>query len=199
MPRMPRDFDPPFPSGVVHGTGKQLSGFKKFILRGNVVDLAVGVVIGAAFTGVVQALVKDIITPLISLFGGGPGPSNLVWSVGNANFLIGDLLNAVISFLLIALIVYFLVVVPVNRLMERYQPAPQPAPTKECPECTSKIPKAARRCPQCTAQLAPPSEEVAAAMRQAAAPSGADLADEAARVLADRLQGGDGSRGQAAR
>src|SRR6185295_12842283 len=97
--------------------------FKKFILRGNVVDLAVGIVIGAAFTGVVQALVKDFITPLIGLFGGNR-----------------DLF----------------VVLPVNKLMDKYHPAPQPAPTKECPECTSKIPKVARRCPQCTAQLEAP-------------------------------------------
>jgi predicted amidophosphoribosyltransferase len=76
--------------------------------------------------------------------------------------------------------------------MDRYHPAPQPAPTKTCPECTSKIPQVARRCPQCTAQLEAPSEEVLAAMRQAAAPSGADLADQAAQVLAQRLQG-DGS------
>jgi large conductance mechanosensitive channel len=179
-------------SGPARGAGKQLGGFKKFILRGNVVDLAVGIVIGAAFTGVIQALVKDIITPLLSVFGGRPDASGFVVTIGPARLLMGDFLNAVISFLLIALIVYFLVVLPVNKLMERYHPAPEPTPTKECPECTSKIPQAARRCPQCTAQLAAPSEEVAAAMRQAAAPSGAELADEAARVLAQRLQGQEG-------
>jgi large conductance mechanosensitive channel len=177
------------PAGVLHGAGKELGGFKKFILRGNVVDLAVGIVIGAAFTGVVQALVKDIITPLLGLFGGTPDASNIIVTVGRARLQVGDFLNALISFLLLALVVYFLVVLPVNKLMDRYRPAPQPAPTKDCPECTTKIPRAARRCPQCTAQIEPPSEEVAAAMRQAAAPSGADLADEAARVLADRLQG----------
>ena len=192
MPRLPADLHAPSPSGAVRGTGKQLGGFKKFILRGNVVDLAVGIVIGAAFTGVVQALVKDIITPLIGLFGGNPDFSNGVVTVRGARLLIGDFLNAVISFLLLALVVYFLVVLPVNKLMERYHPAPEPAPTKECPECTSKIPKVARRCPQCTAQLEPPSREVAEAMRQAAAPSGADLADQAARVLTERLQGKDG-------
>ena len=189
MPRMPTDIDALSPAGVVHGAGKELGGFKKFILRGNVVDLAVGVVIGAAFNGVVQALVKDLITPLIGLLGGNTDFSNLVLTVGGARFAIGDFISALISFLLIALVVYFFVVLPVNRLMDRYRPAPQPAPTKDCPECTTKIPRAARRCPQCTAQLEPPSEEVAAAMRQAAAPSGADLADEAARVLSDRLQG----------
>ena len=196
MSRMPH-LAAPSPSGVVHGAGKELGGFKKFILRGNVVDLAVGVVIGAAFGNVVQALVKDLITPLIGLLGGNTDFSNYVLTVGTARLLIGDFVNALIAFLLIALVVYFLVVLPVNRLMERYHPAPEPAPTKNCPECTSKIPQAARRCPTCTAQLAPPSEEVAAAMREAAAPSGADLADHAARVLADRLQGGNGPSGRA--
>ncbi|HEY7066957.1 MAG TPA: large conductance mechanosensitive channel protein MscL [Chloroflexota bacterium] len=189
MARTSHYVDTSFPSAVWHQAGKDIGGFKKFIVRGNVVDLAVGVVIGAAFNGVVQALVKDLITPLIGLFGGNPDASNLLLTVGRARFALGDFVNALISFLLIALVVYFLIVLPVNRLMDRYRPAPQPAPTKDCPECTSRIPKAARRCPQCTAQIEPPSVEVAAAMRQAAAPSGADLADEAARVLADRLQG----------
>src|SRR5918997_892869 len=186
MPRLPADLHAPSPPGAVRGAGKQLGGFKKFILRGNVVDLAVGIVIGAAFTGVVQALVKDIITPLIGLVGGNPDFSNWVVTVGAARLLIGDFLNALIAFVLLALVVYFLVVLPVNKLMERYHPAPEPAPTKTCPECTSKIPQAARRCHECTAQLEPPSAEVAAAMRQAAAPSGAELAEEAARKLADR-------------
>src|SRR5215217_5376551 len=113
------------PGGVVRGAGKELGGFKKFILRGNVVDLAVGIVIGAAFTGVIQALVKDIITPLLSVFGGRLDASGFVVTIGPARLLMGDFLNAVISFLLIALIVYFLVVLPVNKLMERYHPAPE--------------------------------------------------------------------------
>src|ERR687886_1808907 len=173
----------PSVEAVRREAGQDIGGFKKFILRGNVVDLAVGIVIGAAFGNVVQALVKDFITPLIGIFGGQADFSSWVVTVSGARFAIGDFLNALISFLLIALVVYFFVVLPVNRLMERYRPAPQPAPTKDCPECTTKIPRAARRCPQSTAQLEPPSEEVAAAMRQAAAPSGADLAAEAARVL----------------
>ena len=176
-------------TGVVRGTGRQLGGFQTFLLRGNVVDLAVGIVIGAAFTSVVQALVRDFITPLISLVGGPADFSNYVWTVRDARFAVGDFVNALLSFLLIALVVYFLVVLPVNRLMERYKPEPVPAPTKACPECTSRIPEAARRCPQCSAQLEPPSEAVAAAMRLAAAPSGAELADEAAKALADRLRG----------
>ena len=193
MPQLPRHIHAPSASGVVHGAGHQLGGFKKFILRGNVVDLAVGVVIGAAFGGIVQALVKDVITPLIGAFGGVPDFSSWTVPVGASTLLVGDFLNALISFLLIALVVYFLVVLPVNTLMERYRPEPQPAPTKECPECTSKIPQVARRCRECTAQLAPPSEEVAAAMRQAAAPSGAAIADEAAQALAERLRSNGGA------
>ena len=170
--------------------GGQLGGFKKFILRGNVVDLAVAIVIGAAFSGVVQALVKDIITPLIGMFGGIPDFSTWAITVNGSRFLIGDFVNALLSFVILALVVYFLVVKPVTKLMDKYHSAPQPAPTKECPECLSKIPKLARRCSQCTAQIEPPSEEVAAAMRSVAAPSGEHVADEAARVLVDRLQGG---------
>ena len=170
---------------VVHEVG----GFKKFLLRGNVVDLAVGVVIGAAFGQVVQAIVKDILNPIIAAFGGKADVSNLSVTIGGITFPVGDLIQAVISFVLIALIVYFLVVVPVNKLMDRYKPQPQPAPTKECPECTNKIPERARRCPQCAAQLLPPSADVAAAMREVAAPSGAEIADHAANVLAQRLTG----------
>jgi large conductance mechanosensitive channel len=191
MARHSRPLDPSLAGDAAHGAGKELGGFKKFILRGNVVDLAVGVVIGAAFGNVVQALVRDFITPLIGILGGRPDAGGLVWQVGNAQFQVGDFLNTVLSFLLIALVVYFFVVVPVNRLMDRYHPAPPPAPTKSCPECTSKIPEAANRCPQCTAQLAPPSADVVAAMREVAAPSAAQLADDAARALADRLQGRD--------
>jgi large conductance mechanosensitive channel len=174
---------------VLHHARGDIGGFKKFLLRGNVVDLAVGVVIGAAFGNVVQALVKDVIQPLLASFGGQPDAGTLSVTIGRATFPIGDLINAVISFILIALVVYVFVVLPVNKLMDRYKPQPQPAPTKDCPECTSKIPEAARRCPECSAQLLPPSEQVAEAMRQVAAPSGADIADHAARVLASRLTG----------
>ena len=189
MPSLPKASDLPSASAVVHGAGQELGGFKKFLLRGNVVDLAVGVVVGAAFGNVVQAVVKDLITPLLSRVGGGPNLSDWKVTLLGSTLLIGDLLNALISFVLIAAVVYFLVVLPVNKLMDRYHPAPQPAPTKECPECLSKIPQAARRCRECGAQLAPPSDEVAAVLRQVAAPAGADLADEAARVLAERLAG----------
>lgn len=180
-------------TGVASRARNSLGGFKKFLLRGNVVDLAVGIVIGVAFTGVVQALVKDIINPLIGLFGGTGDLSAWVVTVDGARLLVGDFLSAVLSFLLVALVVYFLVVLPIGRLMDRYRSEPTPAPTVECPECLSKIPERARRCAHCTAQIAPPSEAVAAAMRSVAAPSGEHVADEAARVLVQRLQGGNGS------
>jgi large conductance mechanosensitive channel len=181
--------------GARREAGKDIGGFRKFILRGNVVDLAVGIVIGAAFGNVVQALVKDLITPLLGLFGGDADFSAWVIDVGGARLLLGDFLNALLAFLLLALVVYFFVVLPVNGLMERYKPEPPPAPTKDCPECTGRIAQAARRCPECTAQLEPPSREVAEAMRQAAAPSGAEIAAHAAQVLADRLRGGAAGQG----
>ena len=176
-------------SGVMHGAGKEVGGFKKFLLRGNVVDLAVGIVIGAAFTGVVQALVKDVIIPIIGIAGGVPDFSTWTVTVGGARILIGDFLNALLSFLLVAAVVYFFVVLPVTKLMDKYRSEPTPAPTKECPECLGKIPMAARRCSHCTVQIEAPSEGVAAAMRSVAAPSGEHVADEAARVLVERLQG----------
>lgn len=184
-----RDRDATRASNVVHGVGRELGGFRKFLVRGNVVDLAVGVVIGAAFGNVVQAVVKDLITPLLGLFGGGPDLATWSITVAGQRLLIGNVLNALISFLLIAAVVYFLVVLPVNKLMDRYRPEPKPTPTKDCPECLSAIPEDARRCRECGAQLAPPSEAVAAAMRQVAAPSGADIANQAARVLSERLTG----------
>jgi len=193
MPSLPRDVHVPSATGVVRGTGKELGGFKKFLLRGNVVDLAVGIVIGAAFSGVVQSLVKDLINPLIGLAGGLPDLSSWVVTVGSSQFNVGNFLNAVISFLLIALVVYVFVVVPVTKLMDKYRPEPKPAPTKECPECLSKIPQEARRCSHCTVQIEAPSEGVAAAMRSVAAPSGEHVAAEAARVLVERLQGSTGS------
>jgi large conductance mechanosensitive channel len=129
-----------------------LSGFKKFILRGNVVDMAVGVVIGAAFGAVVTELTKAFLTPLIALLVGKPDYSNLKFTVNTTTFPIGDFINAVISFILIAAAVYFFVVVPVNWLMARMhkdEPAVPPS-TKKCPECLSDIPLDARRCAHCT-------------------------------------------------
>src|SRR5437588_10453546 len=150
MSRMPIDVGAPSPSAMVHGAGKELGGFKKFILRGNVVDLAVAVVIGAAFGAVVQALVKDLITPLIGAFGGVPDFSALSFTLNSSRFMIGGFIKSLLAFVVLAAVVYYFVVVPIGRLLDRYGPTPAPpAPTRECPECLSKIPAKARRCAFC--------------------------------------------------
>ncbi len=132
-----------------------MKGFKQFIMRGNVLDLAVAVVIGAAFGAVVTALVKDLITPIIAALVGKPDFSNIFFDVNGSKFLIGDFINAVVSFLLIAAAVYFFVVLPVNTLIARLKRGEVPAdPTsKKCPECLSEVPIAARRCAFCTSPL----------------------------------------------
>ncbi len=132
-----------------------MKGFREFLLRGNVVDLAVAVVIGAAFGNIVTAFVKDLITPLIAALGGQPDFSNIYFTINNSKFLIGDFINALISFLLIAAVIYYFVVLPMNRLLARFktQVAPAPETTRECPHCISKIPKAATRCPFCTSEV----------------------------------------------
>ncbi len=132
-----------------------MSGFKQFILRGNVVDLAVAVVIGAAFGTVVQAFVKDIVTPIIGIFGGVPDFAAWTVTINGSKFLIGDFINALLAFLIVALIVYYFVVLPVQKFMERFAPAPAATPdtTRSCPYCLSKIPKAATRCAFCTAEV----------------------------------------------
>jgi large conductance mechanosensitive channel len=132
-----------------------LRGFKEFVLRGNVLDLAVAVVIGGAFGAVVNAMVKDLITPLIGAIVGQPDFSSLVVTVNGAQFLIGDFLNALVSFLLVAAAVYFFVVTPVNSLNARRNrgEAPPDPTTKKCPECLSEVPIAARRCAFCTSAL----------------------------------------------
>ena len=128
-----------------------LSGFKKFILRGNVVDMAVGVVIGAAFAGVVGALTKDLLTPLIAALVKAPDFSKLKFTLNNSDFLYGEFLNAVVAFVLIAAAVYFFVVTPINALVARMRkdPAPADPTTKKCAECLSEIPIDARRCAFC--------------------------------------------------
>jgi len=132
-----------------------LKGFKQFLMRGNVLDLAVAVVIGAAFGAMVAALVKDLITPLIAAIVGKPDFSAIQFEINGSKFLIGDFINAVVSFLLIAAAVYFFVIVPVNAIMARARrgEAPPDPTTKECPECLSTIPIAARRCAFCTTAL----------------------------------------------
>jgi large conductance mechanosensitive channel len=131
-------------------------GFRQFLLRGNVIDLAVAVVIGGAFGTVVTALVKDLITPLIGAVGGKPDFAALHFAINGSKFPIGDFLNAVIAFLMIAAAVYFMVVAPMNALMARIQrgEAPPDPSTKKCPECLSEIPVAAKRCAFCTSTVA---------------------------------------------
>ncbi len=132
-----------------------LKDFKAFLLRGNVVDLAVAVVIGAAFGVVVSALVKDLITPILAI----PGKSDfssLHFTIRHSKFLYGDFINAVISFVSIAAAIFFFVVKPVNALMARRKTEPDvDSTTRECPECLSNIPSAAHRCAFCTAEVTP--------------------------------------------
>lgn len=132
-----------------------LSGFRQFLLRGNVIDLAVAVVIGAAFGAVVQALVKDLLTPMIGAVVGSPDFSALEFTVNGSRFPIGEFINAVVSFVLIAAAIYFAVVVPMNALAARRNRgmAPPDPTTKKCQECLSEIPIAARRCAFCTSLM----------------------------------------------
>ena len=128
-----------------------MKGFKAFLLRGNVVDLAIAVVIGVAFTAVITALVKDLITPLVAAIGGKPDFSALYFTVNNSKFLYGEFINAVIAFVIIAAVIYFFVVLPYQTMLERSRKEPPADPTtKKCPECLSEIPKDARRCAFCT-------------------------------------------------
>ena len=133
-----------------------MKGFRQFIFRGNVLDLAVAVVMGAAFGTVVTALVKDLVTPLIAAIAGSPDFSSISVDVNGSGLLIGDFLNAVIAFVLMAFAVYFFIVLPVNRLtarLNRGEATPDPT-TKKCTECLSEVPIAARRCAFCTSTLA---------------------------------------------
>jgi large conductance mechanosensitive channel len=135
-----------------------LSDFKKFVLRGNVVDLAVAVVIGAAFTAVITAFVKDFITPLIAAIFGKQDFSNLYFTVNHSQFNYGAFINALLSFLIVATVVFFAVVLPLNALMKRMNllPKEEPEPeTRECPQCLSEIPVAAHRCAFCTSEVTP--------------------------------------------
>jgi large conductance mechanosensitive channel len=131
-------------------------GFVAFLSRGNVVDLAVAVVIGAAFTGVVTALVKDLITPLIAALAGKPDFSALHFTINSSVFAIGDFLNALVSFVVVAAAIYFLVVSPTKKLASLRAPNVEEAPVvATCPECLSEIPAAAKRCKYCTAVMVP--------------------------------------------
>lgn len=133
-----------------------LKGFRDFVLRGNVVDLAVAVVIGAAFGAVVTAFVTGIVTPLIAAIVGEPSFGALSFTINGSEFLYGAVLNALISFLAIAAVVYFFVVQPMNILQERLKPGkPVDEPTVACPHCLSDIPRKASRCAFCTSEVTP--------------------------------------------
>jgi large conductance mechanosensitive channel len=132
-----------------------LNDFKAFLLRGNVVDLAVAIVIGVAFTAVIAAFVEDLVTPLIAALGGEPDFSALDFTINGSTFRYGDFINKVLSFLIIAAVIFFFVVEPMNYLVQRAKKEPPPDPTlKKCPECLSDIPVDARRCAFCTTELA---------------------------------------------
>ncbi len=150
MPELRRDIHAPSAAGVVHGAGHQLGGFKKFILRGNVVDLAVGIVLGVAFAAVVNSLVTNLITPLIGIPGSADF-SSLSFTINESEFRYGQFLNDVIAFVLMAAAVFFFVVRPVNALMaKRRTELDVTSESKQCPECLSSIPAAARRCAFCS-------------------------------------------------
>ncbi len=128
-----------------------MKGFKQFILRGNVVDLAVGVVIGASFTAIVKALVENIVTPLISVLIKAPDFSNMFFVINGSKFMYGNFLNALISFIIVAVAIYFFVVLPINALIARTKKGvPIDPTTKKCSECLSEIPIEAKRCAYCT-------------------------------------------------
>lgn len=132
-----------------------MKGFRDFLLRGNLVDLAVAVVLGAAFGTVVQTLVKDLITPLIAAIGGKPDFSDLSFTINRSHFLYGEFINALVAFVIVAVVVYFFVVTPFAALLERFMPKKEVGPTRSCPECLSDIPVAAKRCSFCTSEVGP--------------------------------------------
>ncbi len=128
-----------------------IKGFRDFILRGNVMDLAVAVIIGAAFTAIVTSLVKDIITPFIAAIVGTPDFSAIKYTVHGSNIMVGNFLNAVIAFVLLAGVVYFFLVIPTQALLKKFNPpAAEPPVTKACPQCLGDVPTAATRCKFCT-------------------------------------------------
>lgn len=142
-----------------------MSGFKQFLLRGNLVDMAVGIVIGAAFTSVVGAVVKDLITPLIkAIFGGKTQFASLAFTINGSKFAYGDFINAVISFLIVAAVLYFLVVSPYARFSALFTKPPEPEPaTRDCPYCLEQIPAAATKCSHCTSDVEPTAPTAAPA------------------------------------
>ncbi|WP_405591920.1 large conductance mechanosensitive channel protein MscL [Streptomyces sp. NBC_01190] len=133
-----------------------MKGFRTFLLRGNVVDLAVGIVVGAAFTALVNGFVTAFLTPVVGLISGSTGNfSNETFKSSGVVFPYGKFIDAVISFVIVAAVIYFLVVLPMNRLQDRFFPKAAAAPMRECPECLTPVPAAAKRCSSCTAQIGP--------------------------------------------
>jgi large conductance mechanosensitive channel len=135
-----------------------MTGFKNFIMRGNLVELAVAVVIGTQFSNLVKQFVSSFVNPLLSLVGGTPNFGALVFKVGKATFTYGQFLTEALTFLISAVVVYYAMVMPVSRLLKLLD-RNQAATTRDCPECTMSIPIAARRCPECTAQIASATEQ----------------------------------------
>jgi large conductance mechanosensitive channel len=131
-----------------------VKGFRGFLSRGNLIDLAVAVVIGTAFTAVVTAIVADLITPLIAAIGGQPNFAALTFTIHHSTFKYGALFNALLTFLIVAAVVYYLIVAPMAQVTARFHKQTE-ATTRDCPECLAAIPIAARRCMYCTTQVAP--------------------------------------------
>jgi large conductance mechanosensitive channel len=141
---------------------KLANEFKQFLLRGNVVDLAVAVVIGAAFGAVVTAMVEDLVTPLIAAIVGEPDFSGLTFTINGSVFRYGDFINKVFTFLSIAAVIFFVIIKPMNMLISRSRREPTPDPTtRKCPECLSEVPIDARRCAFCTSEIGPAAVAVA--------------------------------------
>jgi large conductance mechanosensitive channel len=144
------------PTPTAAPTGNLTNDFRKFLLRGNVVDLAVGIVIGAAFGQIVNSVVAGLITPVIAAIGGQPNFAALSFTINGSHFHYGLVINAILSFVVVATAVFFFVVRPVNLLMERFRTQPDiSAPNRSCPECLSDIPQRAKRCAFCTAVVQP--------------------------------------------
>ena len=137
-----------------------MGGFKNFLLRGNIVELAIAVIVGATFSGLVQALVSDLVTPLIGAITGGRQPNfaDYTFTVNGSQFKYGDFLNHLLTFMIIAAVIYWLIVMPMNRLISLFN-KDKAATTRQCPECLSDIPIEARRCAHCTSELVPESEK----------------------------------------
>jgi large conductance mechanosensitive channel len=149
-------FEPKAIAQPKQSEGKMLKGFRDFILRGNVVDLAVAVILGTAFNAIVTSLVGDVLNPLIAATIGRPDFSGVVLNIGSGHIKVGSFLNATVSFLIVATVVYFAIVLPLNHFQARFKkPEPEVAPTtKPCPECLSDIPLAAKRCAYCAQPVA---------------------------------------------